>query len=149
MSDSTSKVASNPALCAVPLELEQIVDHQPWLHEWQQVPTRKYVSFDAEPVSSDPALQADREETVVMAGWSANPDRRPRLEVTHRFKADVGLGPLIRLTFGRDVGVDIVEKIGSLIEGAIATGSGRLLLRVERASVYPPCLLYTSDAADE
>jgi hypothetical protein len=51
-----------------PLELEQIIGHQPWLHEWQQVPTRKHVGFDAEPVSSDPALQADREETVVVAG---------------------------------------------------------------------------------
>jgi hypothetical protein len=48
--------------------LQQIVGHQPRLHEWQQVPTRKHVSLDAEPVTSDPALQADREETVVIAG---------------------------------------------------------------------------------
>jgi hypothetical protein len=32
------------------------------------VATRKHVGFDAEPVTSDPALQTDREETVVIAG---------------------------------------------------------------------------------
>jgi hypothetical protein len=32
------------------------------------VSARKHVGLDAEPVTSDPALQADREETVVIAG---------------------------------------------------------------------------------
>jgi hypothetical protein len=31
------------------------------------VPSRKHVGLDAEPVTRDPTLQADREETVVIA----------------------------------------------------------------------------------
>ena len=37
------------------------------------MPTRKHVGLDAEPVTSDPALQADREEAVVIAGQNASP----------------------------------------------------------------------------
>ena len=45
----------------------------------------------------------------------------PRLEVTHRFKSDGGLGALIRLALGRDLRVDIVQEVGSHIEGTVAT----------------------------
>jgi hypothetical protein len=37
------------------------------IRERQQVPTRKHVGLDAEPVTSGPALKADREEPVVLA----------------------------------------------------------------------------------
>jgi hypothetical protein len=57
---------------------------------------------------SDPALQADREEAVVFVGENTDPDCRPRLEVTHRLKSDVGFGALVRLALGRDFGVDVV-----------------------------------------
>lgn len=118
--------------------LQQIVSHQPRLHEWQQVPTRKHVGLDAEPVTSDPALQADREEAVVSAGENTSSDCWPRREVTHRLKSDVGLGALIRLALSCDLGVDIVQEIGSHIEGTVATGAGRLFLGLERARVCPP-----------
>lgn len=60
--------ATNSAIVAQAARLQQIVGHQPRLRERQQVPTRKHIGLDAEPVTRDPALQADREETVVMAG---------------------------------------------------------------------------------
>jgi len=59
--------ATNSAIVAQAARLQEIVGHQPRLRERQQVPTRKHVGLDAEPVTRDPALQADREETVVIA----------------------------------------------------------------------------------
>ena len=118
--------------------LHQIVSHQPRLHERQQMPTRKHVSLDAEPVTSDSALEADGEEAVVFTGQNTNLDCWPRSEVTHRLKCDIGLGALIRLTLGRHLGVDIVQKVRSRIEGAEATDTGRLVLGLKRARVFPP-----------
>jgi hypothetical protein len=60
--------ATNSANLAPARRLQQVVGHQPRLRERQHVPTRKDVGLDAEPVTSDPALQADREETVIIAG---------------------------------------------------------------------------------
>jgi hypothetical protein len=60
--------ATNSANVAQAGRAHQIVGHQPRLRERQQVPARKHVGLDAEPVVSNPALQADREETVVIAG---------------------------------------------------------------------------------
>ena len=37
------------------------------------MPNRQHVDLDAEPVTSDPALQADREEAVVIAGQNRMP----------------------------------------------------------------------------
>ena len=54
--------------------LQEVVGHQLRLHEWKQVPTGKHVGLDAEPVTSDPALQADREEAVVPSGENADPE---------------------------------------------------------------------------
>ena len=84
---------------------------------------RDHVGLDAEPLTSDPALQADREEAVVGAGENADSYGRPHREGTYRFKGDVGLGALIRLAFGRGLGVDIVQEVGRHVEGAVATGA--------------------------
>src|SRR5690242_14543945 len=75
---------------------EQVVVDQLGLCERQQVPTRDHVGLDAEPVPSDPALEPDGKEAVVIAGHNTNVDGRPRLEVTYRLESDVGLGPTIR-----------------------------------------------------
>ena len=89
--------------------------------------TRNHVGLDAEPVTSDPALQTDREEAVLSASENASPNCRPRREVTHRFKGHLGLGSLIPLALGRDLGVDIVQEVGGQVEGTVATGEVRLL----------------------
>ena len=51
--------------------LQQVVDDHgaPLLYEWQQVLAGKHIDRDAETVTMrDPALEVDREETVVGAG---------------------------------------------------------------------------------
>src|SRR5829696_1181625 len=118
--------------------VQQIVGHEPRLHQWEQVPTRKNVDRDVESVSSDPALQADRKEAVIRAGEDPSSCSRPPREVTHRLKGDVGLGALIRLALGRGLGVDVVQEVGLYIKGPVATGAGRLLLGLERTRVHPP-----------
>jgi hypothetical protein len=68
-SGTTSVLANRPDpwhLDGSPARLQQIVGHQPRLCEGQQVPTRKHVRLDAEPVTRDPALQAEGKETVVL-----------------------------------------------------------------------------------
>ena len=112
------------------------------------MPTRNHVGHDAKPVTSDPALQADREEAVVVPHEHTNPDGWPRREVTHRLKGEVGLGSLIRLALGRDLGIDIVQEVGGHLEGTVATGVGRLVPGLESARVRPPvahCLTWDRD----
>ena len=108
------------------------------MHEWEQVPTRKHIGLDAEAFASDTALQPDGEEAIVGSGQDANWRRWPRREVTHRVKRDVGLGPLVPLSLGRDLGVDVVQKVGSQVEGTVSTPAGGLLLSLERPGVCPP-----------
>src|SRR6478735_1446491 len=107
---------------------QEILTHQLRMHEWEQVPTRKHIGLDAEAFASDTALQPDGEEPIVGSGQDANWRRCPRREVTHRVKRDVGLGPLVPLSLGRDLGVDVMQKVGSHSEGTVSTSAGGLLL---------------------
>jgi hypothetical protein len=69
--------------------LLQVVGDQQRLYKWEQVTTGDQVGLEAEPVTSDLALQTGREEAVVSADENASP-RWPRCEVTHRFEGDRG-----------------------------------------------------------
>jgi len=97
------------------------------------VPTGKHVGLDAEPVTSDPAVQTEREEAFVPSSENADPRCRPRREFTHGLKCDVRLEALMPLALGREFGVDIVKEVCLHVEGTVATRAGRLLLGLERA----------------
>ena len=64
-SAAPTRTAMNSAGLSPTAPMQQKVGQWPWLRERQQMPTRKDVDLDAKPVTSDPALEANREEAVV------------------------------------------------------------------------------------
>src|SRR5450631_406604 len=105
-----------------------------------QVTAGQHVRLDAEPVPGERPLKLDGEEPVVRSDHDPNRDGRPSVKVADRPEDHLGLGALMRLPGGRDLGRDVMQEIDGRVElGAVATLFGCDRARLERSSVSPPC----------
>ena len=76
-----------------------------------QVAAGQHVRLDAEPIPGQGPLELDREEPVVRTHHDSNRDGWPCVKVADRPEDRVGLGALVKLTFGSDLGRNVVQEI--------------------------------------
>ena len=89
-------------------DAEQVLREPKRPRQRDQVAAGQHVRLETEAIPGQCPLKLDGKEPVVRTHHDANRDGRPRVKTADRPEDRVGLGALVRLTFGCDLGRDVV-----------------------------------------